>query len=99
MFREGVSMHAPEAYVGLQFLFRRGINGEMAGSCEDAAIGSGWVEMVGNISMVSVANNDQVFAIGAADRALYFRSGVTNTDIHWQEMATNSTTYANKPYL
>lgn len=41
--------------------FRRGINGEISGECEDAAIGSGWVEMIGNISMVSVANNDQVY--------------------------------------
>lgn len=40
--------------------FRRGIKGELAGISEDAAIGSGWVEMIGNISMVSVAANDQV---------------------------------------
>lgn len=40
--------------------FRRGIKGEMAGVNENAAIGSGWVEMTGNISMVSVASNDQV---------------------------------------
>lgn len=40
--------------------FRRGIKGELAGLNEDAAIGSGWVEMTGNISMVSVASNDQV---------------------------------------
>lgn len=40
--------------------FRRGIKGELAGISENAAIGSGWVEMAGNISMVSVASNDQV---------------------------------------
>lgn len=40
--------------------FRRGIKGELAGINEDAAIGSGWVEMTGNISMVSVTSNDQV---------------------------------------
>lgn len=40
--------------------FRRGIAGELAGISEDAAIGNGWVEMIGNISMVSVAENDQV---------------------------------------
>lgn len=40
--------------------FRRGIKGEVAGLCEDAAIGNGWVEMIGNVSMVSVAANDQV---------------------------------------
>lgn len=60
--------------------FRRGVKGEAAGISEDAAIGSGWVEMVGNISMVSVAANDQVFAVGSEDRALYFRSGVSSSD-------------------
>lgn len=60
--------------------FRRGVKGETAGISEDAAIGSGWVEMVGNISMVSVASNDQVFAVGSEDRALYFRSAVSASD-------------------
>jgi len=40
--------------------FRRGIKGDAAGISEDAAIGRGWVEMVGNLSMISVAPNDQV---------------------------------------
>lgn len=61
--------------------FRRGIKGETAGCCEDSAIGRGWVEMVGNISSVSVAANDQVFAVGSEDRALYFRAGVSATDL------------------
>ncbi|EDW69940.1 tectonin beta-propeller repeat-containing protein [Drosophila virilis] len=60
--------------------FRRGIKGDAAGISEDAAIGRGWVEMVGNLSMISVAPNDQVFAIGAADRAIYYRSGVSAAD-------------------
>lgn len=60
--------------------FRRGVKGETAGISEDSAIGSGWVEMIGNISMVSVAANDQVFAIGSDDRALYFRAGVSCSD-------------------
>ncbi|XP_055626940.1 tectonin beta-propeller repeat-containing protein [Toxorhynchites rutilus septentrionalis] len=60
--------------------FRRGVHGEASGISEDAAIGSGWVEMVGNISYVSVAPNDQVFAVGSEDRALYFRSGVSKSD-------------------
>lgn len=46
-----------------QAWFRRGIKGEAAGISEDAAIGSGWVEMMGNISMLSVASNDQVNSI------------------------------------
>lgn len=61
--------------------FRRGVKGETAGISEDAAIGSGWVEMVGSISMVSVAANDQVFAVGSDDRVLYFRAGVSLTDL------------------
>lgn len=60
--------------------FRRGVKGETAGISEDAAMGSGWVEMVGNILNISVAANDQVFAVGSEDRALYFRSGVTSSD-------------------
>lgn len=47
--------------------FRRGVKGDISGISEEAAIGNGWVEMVGNISQVSVAANDQVFAIGADD--------------------------------
>lgn len=61
--------------------FRRGVKGETAGISEDAAIGSGWVEMVGNISSVSVAANDQVFAVGSEDRAMYFRAGVNASDL------------------
>lgn len=60
--------------------FRRGVHGDTAGISEDHAIGSGWVEMVGNISSISVAANDQVFAVGSEDRALYFRSGVSAAD-------------------
>lgn len=60
--------------------FRRGVHGSTAGISEDAAIGSGWVEMIGNISSISVAQNDQVFAVGSEDRALYFRSGVSAAD-------------------
>ena len=43
-----------------QVWFRRGIRSEASGISEDAAIGSGWVEMIGKMSMVSVAPNDQV---------------------------------------
>lgn len=60
--------------------FRRGVHGETAGISEDAAIGTGWVEMIGNLSSISVAQNDQVFAVGSEDRSLYFRSGVTAAD-------------------
>lgn len=45
--------------------FRRGIKGDISGISEEAATGNCWIEMVGNISQVSVAANDQVFAIGS----------------------------------
>lgn len=50
-----------------QVWFRSGINPEMAGVSEEMAKGSGWVAMIGKMSHVSVASNDQVFAIGAND--------------------------------
>jgi tectonin beta-propeller repeat-containing protein 1 len=40
--------------------FRKGVRGESAGNSEALARGSGWVEMVGNMAVVSVAANDQV---------------------------------------
>lgn len=61
--------------------FRRGVKGELSGISEDAALGSGWVEMVGNMSNVAVAPNDQVFAVGSENRSIYFRSGVTESDL------------------
>lgn len=70
--------------------FRRGIRGSTAGENEDCATGSGWVEMVGRMGLISVAANDQVWAIGAEDRLLYFRTGVTPSDLTgktWRLMA------------
>lgn len=32
--------------------------------------------MVGRMTQVSVTNNDQVFAIGADDRIIYYRTGI-----------------------
>lgn len=61
--------------------FRRGVKGELAGISEDAALGTGWVEMVGNMSNVAVAPNDQVFAVGSENRSVYFRSGVSDSDL------------------
>lgn len=60
--------------------FRKGIHASTASISEDAAVGSGWIEMVGNMSLVSVASNDQVFAVGLQDRCIYMRSGVTMSD-------------------
>lgn len=61
--------------------FRKGVSGDTAGISEDAAIGSGWVQMVGNMAAVSVAPNDQVWGIGSEDRCLYFRGGVSSSEL------------------
>ncbi|GLH00192.1 Tectonin beta-propeller repeat-containing protein [Gryllus bimaculatus] len=61
--------------------FRKGIRGEGSGMNEELARGSGWVEMVGNMSLVSVAANDQVWAVGSEDRCLYFRTSVLPSEL------------------
>lgn len=61
--------------------FRKGVRGDAADVSEDMAMGSGWVEMVGNMSCVSVAPNDQVWGVGAEDRCIYFRMGVTSNEL------------------
>jgi tectonin beta-propeller repeat-containing protein 1 len=60
--------------------FRKSVNGVTAGISENSAIGSGWIEMVGKMSSISVTGNDQVFAVGNEDRNMYFRFGVTLLD-------------------
>lgn len=61
--------------------FRKGIKGEMSGVCEQLATGTGWVEMLSKMSLVSVAPNDQVWAIGQEDRCLYYRTGITRSEL------------------
>ncbi|KZC04781.1 Tectonin beta-propeller repeat-containing protein, partial [Dufourea novaeangliae] len=61
--------------------FRKGIKGEMSGVCEQMATGTGWVEMLSKMSLVSVAPNDQVWAIGQEDRCLYYRTGITRSEL------------------
>ncbi|KAL0272686.1 UNVERIFIED_CONTAM: hypothetical protein PYX00_005559 [Menopon gallinae] len=61
--------------------FRKGINGDNCGVSAELAKGTGWVEMIGNMSSISVASNDQVWAVGAEDRLLYFRTAVTPDDL------------------
>nr|CAD7402194.1 unnamed protein product [Timema cristinae] len=48
--------------------FRKGVRGESAGTNDELAKGSGWVEMVGNMASVSVASNDQVTCKSARDK-------------------------------
>ncbi|XP_056627242.1 tectonin beta-propeller repeat-containing protein 1 [Triplophysa dalaica] len=54
--------------------FRRGVNSH--NPC-----GSGWIGMVGEMVMINVGLNDQVWAIGFEDRAVYFRQGVTASEL------------------
>nr|XP_006637424.1 PREDICTED: tectonin beta-propeller repeat-containing protein 1 isoform X1 [Lepisosteus oculatus]XP_015215748.1 PREDICTED: tectonin beta-propeller repeat-containing protein 1 isoform X1 [Lepisosteus oculatus]XP_015215749.1 PREDICTED: tectonin beta-propeller repeat-containing protein 1 isoform X1 [Lepisosteus oculatus]XP_015215750.1 PREDICTED: tectonin beta-propeller repeat-containing protein 1 isoform X1 [Lepisosteus oculatus]XP_015215751.1 PREDICTED: tectonin beta-propeller repeat-containing len=54
--------------------FRRGVNSH--NPC-----GSGWIGMVGEMVMVNVGLNDQVWGIGGEDRAVYFRQGVTASEL------------------
>ncbi|XP_072376481.1 tectonin beta-propeller repeat-containing protein [Diabrotica undecimpunctata] len=64
-----------------QIWFRKGVKGEGARLSEELSTGSGWIEMVGRINQVSVAANDQVFAVGADDRLVYHRTGVCPEDL------------------
>ncbi|XP_043272116.1 tectonin beta-propeller repeat-containing protein isoform X2 [Venturia canescens] len=61
--------------------FRKGIKGEMSGVCEQLSTGTGWVEMLSKMALVSVAPNDQVWAIGYEDRCLYYRNGITRSEL------------------
>ncbi|XP_064178977.1 tectonin beta-propeller repeat-containing protein 1 isoform X2 [Anguilla rostrata] len=54
--------------------FRRGINSH--NPC-----GSGWIGMVGEMVMINVGLNDQVWGISREDRAVYFRQGVTASEL------------------
>ncbi|AWP17426.1 putative tectonin beta-propeller repeat-containing protein 1 isoform 2 [Scophthalmus maximus] len=54
--------------------FRRGVNSH--NPC-----GSGWISMVGEMIMLNIGLNDQVWGIGCEDRAVYFRQGVTSSEL------------------
>uniref|UniRef100_A0A3Q1JTZ3 Tectonin beta-propeller repeat-containing protein 1 n=1 Tax=Anabas testudineus TaxID=64144 RepID=A0A3Q1JTZ3_ANATE len=54
--------------------FRRGVNSH--NPC-----GSGWISMVGEMIMIDVGLNDQVWGISCEDRAVYFRQGVTSSEL------------------
>ncbi|XP_061666577.1 tectonin beta-propeller repeat-containing protein 1 [Syngnathoides biaculeatus] len=65
--------------------FRRGVNAHNPR-------GSGWISMVGEMVMINVGLNDQVWAIGHEDRAVYFRQGVTTTELSgktWRAISGN----------
>lgn len=57
---------------------------------EESVVGLQWVEMVGRMTMISVsASSNQVFAISADDRSVYYRVGITATDLtgkRWKQL-------------
>lgn len=61
--------------------FRKGIYGQQAGTNDDYASGKGWVEMVGEMCSISVGPNDQVWGLGRDDKVIYFRTGITQTEL------------------
>ncbi|CAH0406485.1 unnamed protein product [Chilo suppressalis] len=72
--------------------FRKGIDGTLAGSSEVAAMGNGWLEITGNMIHISVGRNDQVFAIGETDKSIYWRSGITPSELtgkRWRMVQAN----------
>ncbi|XP_037670097.1 tectonin beta-propeller repeat-containing protein 1 isoform X2 [Choloepus didactylus] len=54
--------------------FRRGVSSHNPG-------GTSWIQMVGEMLMVDVGLKDQVWGIGGEERALYFRQGVTPSEL------------------
>ncbi|CAH2086466.1 unnamed protein product [Euphydryas editha] len=72
--------------------FRKGIEGNQAGNSETAAMGSGWLEINGNMIHISVGINDQVFAIGESNKSIYWRSGITPSELtgkRWRTIQAN----------
>ncbi|XP_034425724.1 tectonin beta-propeller repeat-containing protein 1 isoform X1 [Hippoglossus hippoglossus] len=55
--------------------FRRGVNSH--NPC-----GSGWISMIGEMIMINVGLNDQVWGISCDDRAVHFRQGVTSSELN-----------------
>uniref|UniRef100_T1J1H8 PCI domain-containing protein n=1 Tax=Strigamia maritima TaxID=126957 RepID=T1J1H8_STRMM len=70
--------------------FCKGIRGNESGTSADKAKGTGWVEMIGSMSMVSVGPNDQVWAVSKDEpNVINFRTGVTPTDLNgktWKQI-------------
>ncbi|XP_054159863.1 tectonin beta-propeller repeat-containing protein 1-like [Oppia nitens] len=57
--------------------FRKGVRGLNSGHNDKCAVGSGWVEMLQEMSLLSVTTNDQVWALSPDKKCLYYRTGIT----------------------
>lgn len=72
--------------------FRKGVDGNTAGTSETAAMGIGWLEITGNMIHISAGLNDQVFAIGESDKCIYWRGGITQAELtgkRWRMVHAN----------
>ncbi|XP_047527964.1 tectonin beta-propeller repeat-containing protein [Vanessa atalanta] len=72
--------------------FRKGIEGTLVGNSETAAMGTGWLEINGNMIHISVGINDQVFAIGESNKSIYWRYGITPSELtgkRWRTIQAN----------
>ncbi|XP_028395242.1 tectonin beta-propeller repeat-containing protein 1-like [Dendronephthya gigantea] len=65
--------------------FRRGISTSIGYTDEESAKGTKWVEMVGSFSLISMALNDQVFALSTGSDHVFFRSDVTSSELSGKE--------------
>ncbi|KAG8180130.1 hypothetical protein JTE90_027084 [Oedothorax gibbosus] len=61
--------------------FRKGINGLLSGENNKCAVGSGWIEMVGNLSGISVGIDDQLFGINADPSEILLRTGINSSEL------------------
>ncbi|XP_041363457.1 tectonin beta-propeller repeat-containing protein 1-like isoform X2 [Gigantopelta aegis] len=70
--------------------FRKGISGgDLSSGNLSSVTGTVWIEMVGEMSYITITPNDHVFAIGMDDQEVYYRAGVTNSDLggkSWQKL-------------
>ena len=65
--------------------FRQGVRSDCAGAGEESeqlARGTKWIQMVGEVAMLSVGGGDQVMGVGQGeDRQVVARTGVTHSDL------------------
>ncbi|GFR65626.1 tectonin beta-propeller repeat-containing protein 1-like [Elysia marginata] len=69
--------------------FRKGTWGDHTFWSHESAVGSLWVEMIGEMSQIALSSNDQVFAIDTAGQNVYFRTAVSSHDLTgktWQKV-------------
>jgi len=61
--------------------FRQGVRSDCGGETEQLARGTKWIQMVGEVNMLSVGFGDQLLAVGDVDRPVLIRTGVSSSDL------------------